>query len=332
MIHWQHYYQQHKDKKPIQTIVEEYQRLLHEFTETRISITQATSIGGGGGDALELIPININRVFGWDVYGGESDVAGTLDEFKLIPAENITLLDFSYGGQNFDDIKNLDTYTNMAYLLIGDQAIPNLNDRLQNLNELEVIDYQYNTSPTTLNLSGMPKLTTAFIYYDSLTELNVKNNRSLSVLEISNTPLTSLDLTKNINLTLFYLTNTESTAEIDFSKNINLESLSMIFISNIPVINTSTLTKLQALYVYNNYGSVTGIDVSNNIKLTRIDLDNNLLSTETVNQILIDVDSFPFISTGFTKFVSLAGNSSPDGLGITAKDNLIGKGWTVITT
>jgi hypothetical protein len=68
----------------------------------------------------------------------------------------------------------------------------------------------------------------------------------------------------------------------------------------------------------------------------RLNLPNNNLPVSVVNQILIDMDN---ASNGFTTYLAgslivLSGQTPPappSGAGATAKTNLIGKGFSVIT-
>jgi len=62
--------------------------------------------------------------------------------------------------------------------------------------------------------------------------------------------------------------------------------------------------------------------------IQEIILQNNLLSAEMVNQLLMTVDSLG-TSGGV---ISLIGNASPTGDGITAMNNLIARGWTVLVS
>jgi len=60
--------------------------------------------------------------------------------------------------------------------------------------------------------------------------------------------------------------------------------------------------------------------------IQEIVLQNNLLSADMVNQLLMTVDSFG-TSNGV---ISLIGNASPTGDGLTAMANLQATGWVVL--
>jgi len=87
-------------------------------------------------------------------------------------------------------------------------------------------------------------------------------------------------------------------------------------------------SNLQSLEIINNTnGGTTSINIVNCSSLINVSMRNNSLSN--VDEILIQLDNNG-LSNGFT---NLAEGTSviPSGAGITAKDNLIAKGWTVLT-
>ena len=68
--------------------------------------------------------------------------------------------------------------------------------------------------------------------------------------------------------------------------------------------------------------------------LLNINLSGNNLSVATINQILIDLDATSGSKTSFSGTINLSGQTPaapPSGAGITAKNNLIANGMTVIT-
>ena len=90
-------------------------------------------------------------------------------------------------------------------------------------------------------------------------------------------------------------------------------------------------TALQYFYCHSN--QLTGYPAGTNLNFTNtIDFNasNNLLTEEAVNNILIAFDNGT-IGAGSTINVGGTGNAAPTGAGITAKDNLIAAGHTVVT-
>ena len=63
-------------------------------------------------------------------------------------------------------------------------------------------------------------------------------------------------------------------------------------------------------------------------------LNNNALPVAVVNQILVDLDTITTGYTGYSGTINLSGQTPaapPSGAGATAKTNLIGKGFTIVT-
>jgi len=78
------------------------------------------------------------------------------------------------------------------------------------------------------------------------------------------------------------------------------------------------------------YQKITSFDIGANDLMSYISLPNNSLSSESVNNILIILDNNG-LSNGTLKLNGQAPSASPSGAGLTAKNNLIAKGWIVIT-
>jgi Leucine-rich repeat (LRR) protein len=85
------------------------------------------------------------------------------------------------------------------------------------------------------------------------------------------------------------------------------------------------LINLQTFIADNN--SLTTVDLSGLTNLTYVNLQNNDLTETSVNNILQWLDGNGELNGN----VDLSGGTSavPSGAGITAKDNLLAKGWSV---
>ena len=79
-----------------------------------------------------------------------------------------------------------------------------------------------------------------------------------------------------------------------------------------------------------NLGQIDLTGFSGNSSGAGISLFNNGWSAAIVNQTLIDLDATGWLG-GASGFINIQNNSAPTGAGATAKTNLIGKGWLVIT-
>ena len=92
----------------------------------------------------------------------------------------------------------------------------------------------------------------------------------------------------------------------------------------------STSNSVTQLFFYNC--AMTGLDITpltGTLNGLAIRLENNNMNATNVNQLLIDLDTKGW--TGGILNTSGTGNAAPTGAGITARTNLIGKGWTVTT-
>ena len=92
-------------------------------------------------------------------------------------------------------------------------------------------------------------------------------------------------------------------------------------------IDVSNLVNLQ--YLSLGYNQFTNIDISNNVNLISAPFASNRLTETSVNNILIQLDNNGLLN-GFC-YTAEGTNEAPTGAGITAKNNLIAKGWTVNT-
>lgn len=96
-------------------------------------------------------------------------------------------------------------------------------------------------------------------------------------------------------------------------------SLSMIDVSN--NINIDTL--------FISSGNLNDIELPS-APISSLNLSNNLLSTETINRILIQIDEYG-LTGGRITLSQQTPSAPPTGAGITAASNLVAKGWTVTT-
>lgn len=140
----------------------------------------------------------------------------------------------------------------------------------------------------------------------------------------------------------------------------SINSLTGLFhyinISSLTIINQHELTYFDIphlpllTYVIATFNGLTSFDISNNVYINHVDCSYNPLSDvnihgttslvffdagecelveESVNHILVELDEYGNVDG----FVDLSGgtNASPSGVGVTALNNLISKGWTTLT-
>jgi len=188
---------------------------------------------------------------------------------------------------------------------------------------------------------------------DGLSSIDVSNNTELQALAINGNSLTSLDLSNNTNLTFLYMYANTSvgiptgfsgltklknlaiaqcgiTVPIDCTPFVDLETFSCgDSDTNVPSVNLSTCTKLKDI-VITKCSLITTFNLPANVpQLKSVYGYQCALTVTEVNSILTKLDA-----NGITGGqVQLWGgtNAAPTGVGITAKNNLLAKGWTVDT-
>jgi len=114
-----------------------------------------------------------------------------------------------------------------------------------------------------------------------------------------------------------------------FSMSGSFPNLTIISITRneLTSIDISNLTDLISFYINSN--PLTDINIVSNINLKFVGIGNAELSESAVNNILIQLDNNGLTNGGVG--LSYGGNAAPTGAGITAKNNLISKSWTVQT-
>jgi hypothetical protein len=150
----------------------------------------------------------------------------------------------------------------------------------------------------------------------------------------------------NTNATLSHTYNTIGDYTIKFTKVKGIDFIRNVDISQpIPVsmdnkITNADLTKMKNIYVITFYDSLlTSLNITGLVNLVGLDLTKNTLTIESVNTILSTFDSFDttFIPPADFGVIDLSdqnpsappSSGPPDG--ITAKANLVSRGWIVNT-
>ena len=164
------------------------------------------------------------------------------------------------------------------------------------------------------NTGTIPKITGKIILYPNycpnITYLDCHSN-SISVLDISAlTSLTYLNCRSN------------SISVLDVSALTSLTTLGCRS-NSISVLDVSALTSLTALYCYDN--SISVLDVSALTSLTYLYCENNSLNQAMVDTVLCDMNTHG-TSNGI---LNISGNAVPSGTGLTCRDALVSRGWTV---
>ena len=127
------------------------------------------------------------------------------------------------------------------------------------------------------NLSGIEYFTdleTLICKGNSLTTINLSSNTALKYLDCSNNPLTALDVSKNILLTELYFNG----LVIKLNKNSNSKISNSASLTTLNLTNNLLLTKLDC-----SNNNLTSLDVSKNTLLTDINCSNNSLQNLNVS-------------------------------------------------
>lgn len=265
---------------------------------------------------------------------------------------NTALTEFyAYTNSSLTSVTGLTTCTALNVFQVWNC---NLNGALVNFSlcpYLITIQVSGNPSLGTINVTSNTLLRELFCQDDGISSINLTNNTLLTVLAVNGNSLTTLDLSNNTKLTklLIYanpslsiptgLTTLTDLVEFNaydcnFTTALNLSTLTKLetlYCGNtaLPSINLSTCTKLKTLSVTNS-PSITALNLPSTLNnLKRVEVFNNGLTATEINNLLVKLDTNG-LSGGY--FKSSGGtNAAPTGAGITAKNNLIAKGWSVTT-
>lgn len=96
----------------------------------------------------------------------------------------------------------------------------------------------------------------------------------------------------------------------------------------LPSIDISGNPGLQSVFLAGN--NFTSMNIAANPLLKTVQFQRNNLPIASVNSVLVSLDNAG-ITNGSVNLSSQIPSAPPSGAGLTAKTNLIGKGWTVIT-
>ena len=173
----------------------------------------------------------------------------------------------------------------------------------------------WGTGISAIDFSTTPNTTSIRIDNNSLTTIDTSNLNGLWFLRCHNNPITSLDFTNNPNLTTLACTYTKIPT-LDFTHN--------PLIASVEYIGGGTTGRYLSTIIFGS---------TNNISQIRV--DGNLLSTNQINYILTEVDANG-ITNGTECRLDAQSPAAPPSSGppdgITAKANLIAKGWTDVIT
>jgi uncharacterized protein YjbI with pentapeptide repeats len=180
---------------------------------------------------------------------------------------------------------------------------------------------------TSVDLSGMATLTSIVANASTFTSIDASGCSNLSSVNLTEATFTSADFSNCTGLA--------ATILMDFTE--GAFSLNLTNCSSLPEIRADNLSEVASMNVTGCAG-LTGIYLPNVPNLTTVTLTTMpagvviagaALNVASVNAILIAADANGALSG--TMDLSGGTSAAPTGAGITAKNNLIAKGWIVAT-
>lgn len=296
------------------------------------------------------------------------DVSGKSSLFWLDCSQNpnITNIDvtgntdlsviFAYLNPSLTSITGLSTCTNVTTLQLWNSNFTGSLLDLSGCSNLKAIQISGNPNLSAIDVTNNPLLDFLYCQDDNISSIDLTNNPELKTLGINGNILTSLDLTNNTKLTtLLAYQNTSLSSITGLSSLTDLVTFN-VYNCSIPSINLTSNVNLETVVVGGtsltsiNLTSCTKlklIDATNSISITTLNLPSTVPSLRTVrigglsltqseiNSILVKLDANGLTGGTFnsadTGSSGSGTNAVPSGSGLTAKANLIAKGWSVIT-
>ena len=265
---------------------------------------------------------------------------------------------YTYINPNLTVITGLNTCTAMNVLQVWNCNLVGATFDISALASLVILQISGNSNLSTLDVTNNTLLRELYCQDDNLSTLDVTNNTALTILAANGNSLTSLNLTNNTKLkTLLLYANTGLALPTGFSGLTELEwvdiyncnvtvplnctpflNLRRVSAGNtsLPSVNLSTCTKLEWIYIRSS-PSVTTLNLPATLSNTTLVYgDGCALTAAAINDILVKLDANGVSNTQSVTnnyIIKLDGgtNAAPTGAGITAKNNLIAKGWSVTT-
>lgn len=193
------------------------------------------------------------------------------------------------------------------------------------------LDLYENQLTGSIDLSANTELEMAFLSSNQFTGfIDISANTKLFAVIFDNNQFSgSLDLSANVALGYAYFHTNKFSGSLDLSANTVLIEGQFYDNQFSGTIDLSNNTALSIAYFYNN--QFTGFTGTVSPTLGNFRAQDNLLTQAAVDAILAAFDAAGRNSG--TRILNLGGtgNAAPSAAGITSKNNLLAKGWTVTT-
>jgi len=179
---------------------------------------------------------------------------------------------------------------------------------------------------TSVDLSGMASLTSMSVFGSTLTTLDASGCSALGSVNMGGALLSSADFSNCTDLLTLLIDNTQGSFSLNLSNCTTLADLRADTSSEVIGMNLTGCSGLTGIFMPNVPNLVT---VTLTTMPASVVMAGAALNVASVNAILIAADANGALSG--TMDLSGGTSAAPTGAGITAKNNLIAKGWTVAT-
>ncbi|MCF6133040.1 DUF7619 domain-containing protein [Flavobacterium wongokense] len=201
----------------------------------------------------------------------------TNNDGEIQVSEALVIRSLEISQQQIANITGLEAFVELTRLSLGGTQITNL--PLNSLANLNYIFLGGNQLLTTLDLSPLHNLVTAYCDYNSFTSVNVSGLTNLHTFTCNENELTSLNVTGLTNLVELRFTDNQLT-NINLNGLTNLEIL-LCYQNHLSTLDLTGLTNLQYLHCDSN--SLTSLDVSGNPNLVQFSCAANQLTSINVD-------------------------------------------------
>jgi hypothetical protein len=283
--------------------------------------------GGNGCQYTVLTYDNTAQVLDWydDVnFGGTDYPDVSLSDFQLVHPDNVKSIYLYQTSDIITSIDGLCAYTNLDALDFENQSI-------------SILDISYCYKLTQLYCSqnnidviyfGDARYSLVYVSCQSnnIKSIDLKNRTSLYSLRADQNQLVNIDLTGCSSVYIVTLQqNNLETVLLDGCKSLYIFSANQ---NSLKTINCDNLLSLHTFSVDDNV-NLHNITIDNSPNILYLHARGCKLPASVVNYILITIDGYGLI--GGNLFMDAGTNAAPTGAGITAKNNLISKGWSIST-
>lgn len=250
-----------------------------------------TSTSGGWGGAGA---VNTGQTLRWSVSGGIIVPEVVNDNPSIDLTANAGTANIRV--RNRDRLQGVETLTLLGQNITGIDIT-----RCRNLTGLILQD---NPALGSIDLSQNNLMEALNLQNCGLSTLTISNMSNLGILEASENSLVALDVTNNSQLYSLSVSN-NNLDELDIAQNLYLTTI---------IADNNLLRELE---------------INDNESIIELRLQGNRLSSSNIDNILISLDTYG-LSNGHLDYSNQIPVSNPTLASLSAYNNLVAKGWTII--